>query len=274
MTNVPNLHSLRPGWASSWVHWCCLPQKFRRYSVSTPHKGDTAAWGHHDMVQNTKPTSSNLHFCRNQGLQAQHQLPLRVPSREEELGATRILARTTMRAQDRTGTEGRRGWGWGWDERATWWLVSLPSSRSSELQDRPTLAVPDELGEPNDSLFLKSTFKCLWCMQSKGVGLVGGWWKGLVQNLRRRKLPALQVAQTRFSQSDPQDHQVLCSSEVIRPHYYFLGDQAPQFTPWAKNVKFTKTIFNRHTSPDFISPNSTPQKSERISFARELGMKF
>lgn len=62
-------------------------------------------------------------------------------------------------------------------------------------------------------------------MQSKGVELVGGWWKGLFQNLRRRKLPALQAAQTRLSQSDPQDHQVLYSTEMLRPHYYFLGTQ-------------------------------------------------
>lgn len=116
MTNVPNLHSLCPGWASLGVHWCCLPLKFHRYWVSTLHKGDTAAWGHHYMVQNTKTTPVNPHFCRNQALQAQHQLPLRVPRREEKLGATRILAMTTMWAQDRTGKEGRMGWGW--DERA------------------------------------------------------------------------------------------------------------------------------------------------------------
>lgn len=56
----------------------------------------------------------------------------------------------------------------------------------------------------------------------QSVGLVGGWWKGLFQNLGRRKLSALQVAQTRFSQSDSQDHQVLYSMEIIRPHYYLL----------------------------------------------------
>lgn len=122
-------------------------------------------------------------------------------------------------------------------------------------------------------------------MQSKD-GLVGSRWTGLFQNLRRKlptsqdpvRSPRLRASHSQKDcfphSSDSEDRLLLYSRERIKLRCYFLGTKLRNLNHEHKNVKFAKTIFNRHTSPDVYLSHLHRQKSEVVSFVRELGMKF